>query len=247
MGGSWIILGATSPIARAYASLVASEGDTHIILAGRDSVEMEASAMDMRMRDGAADVQVMAFDANDGNSYAALAERAETLPKPVNVFLAFGQMPEQDAMLAHPAVCAQMIAATYTGAVLALNALTPFFERQKGGEIVVLGSVAGDRGRKKNYLYGSAKAGLHAYVQGIAARLSSFGVRVLLVKPGVIDTGMTWGLKNPPLPLGTPEGLALAIRKKSRRGGVLYFPWFWRYIMLVITHLPRFIFNRLNF
>ncbi len=247
MSGSWIILGATSTIARAFAREVARQRGVTLLLAGRAVTEIEADAADLRLRTHAADVQVIPFDARDTASFQALAQRAQTLPRPVSVFLAFGAMPPQEEMIADAKLCASMITATYTGAVQVLNALTPLLEAQKAGSVVVLGSVAGDRGRKKNYLYGSAKAGLHAFTQGLAARLSGSGVSVLLVKPGVIDTAMTWGLKNPPLPLGQPDGLARACLRRARKGGVLYYPWFWRWVMLIILHLPRRIFNRLNF
>lgn len=247
MSGSWIILGATSTLARAFAREVAKRGDCTLLLAGRAVTEIAADAADLRLRARETQVEVIGFDARDSASIQALAQRAHTLPRPVNVFLAFGTMPPQEEMIADAKLCASMITATYTGAVLTLNALTPLLEEQKAGSVVVLGSVAGDRGRKKNYLYGSAKAGLHAFTQGLAAHLSTAGVSVLLVKPGVMDTAMTWGLKNPPLPLGQPEGLARACLRRAPQGGVLYYPWFWRWIMLILTHLPRRIFNRLNF
>lgn len=245
MTTTWMILGATSAIARAFARRAASEG-CGLILAGRDATELNALATDMILR-GAGHVSVLPFDASHPEAIGNLADAARAASQPVSVFLAFGMMPDENLMTVDADLCARMIDTNYTAPVLALNALLPLFEHQQGGRIVVLGSVAGDRGRKKNYLYGSSKAGLHAYVGGLAARLSAVKVPVLLVKPGVIDTAMTWGLKNPPLPLGTPEGLADACWKKSAKGGVLYYPWFWWGVMTIIKHLPRQIFNRLNF
>lgn len=245
MSGTWIILGATSGMARAFARKAAEE-KCALLLAGRDQNELNILAADLHLR-GSPDVSVINFDARDKHSRTALVEKTKDLPGPISVFLAFGTMPPEEALRHEPDLCAEMMAANYIGAALVLNALTPLFEARKSGSVIVLGSVAGDRGRKKNYLYGSSKAGLHAYVQGLAAHLSDFNVPVLLVKPGVIDTGMTWGLKNPPLPLGTPEGLATACWAKAQKGGVLYFPWFWRFVMLAIIHLPRKIFNKLNF
>lgn len=244
--GTWIILGATSAMARAFARKAASEGCS-LVLAGRDEAELAALAVDAQLR-GAPSVHTLPFEANDPAAIARLAELAQQITAlPLHVFLAFGQMPEETLMRADPALCAQMIHTNYTAAVLAVNALLPVFEHHRAGSIVLLGSVAGDRGRKKNFLYGSSKAGLHAYAQGLAAHLSAFGVPVLLVKPGVIDTAMTWGLKNPPVPIGQPDGLAKACWKKAPKGGTLYYPWFWWGIMTLIRHLPRQIFNRLNF
>lgn len=243
--GTFIILGATSAIARAFTRKAASEGYT-LVLGGRDTEDLAALAQDAQLR-GAPLVQVLPFDASDPAAINDLLTVAKTVPLSLNLFLAFGQMPEEALMRVDPALCASMIATNYTGAVLAVNALLPMFEAQQSGRIIILGSVAGDRGRKKNFIYGSSKAGLHAYAQGLAAHLSAYKVPVLLVKPGVIDTAMTWGLQNPPVPIGTPEGLAEACWKRSAKGGVLYYPWFWFGIMTLIRHLPRFIFNRLNF
>lgn len=245
LSGTWIILGATSAMARAFARKAASEGCA-LVLAGRDVTELEALAVDTGLR-GASMVSTLRFDANDAASIAELATVARTAVLPINVFLAFGQMPDETMMRLDAALCAQMINTNYTAAVLALNTVLPVFESQQSGSIIVVGSVAGDRGRKKNFLYGSSKAGLHAYVQGLAAHLSAYKVPVLLVKPGVIDTAMTWGLKNPPLPLGQPDELAAACWKRAPKGGVLYYPWFWWGIMTIIKHLPRQVFNRLNF
>ncbi len=243
--GTWIILGATSAIARAFARKAASQGCA-LVLAGRDVNELNALAVDAGLR-GAPMVHTLRFDANDPAAIAELAATAKTAVLPISVFLAFGQMPDETLMRIDPVLCAQMIDTNYTAAVLALNAVLPTFENQQSGSIVVLGSVAGDRGRKKNFLYGSSKAGLHAYTGGLAAHLSAFKVPVLLVKPGVIDTAMTWGLKNPPVPLGSPEGLAEACWKRAPKGGTMYYPWFWWGIMTLIKHLPRQIFNKLNF
>lgn len=243
--GTWIILGATSAMARAFTRKAASEGYA-LILAGRDVNELNLLAEDASLR-GAAMATVLRYDASDPAALAELATAAKTAVLPINLYVAVGQMPDEALMRVDPELCANMIDTNYTGIVLAINALLPTFESQQSGQIILLGSVAGDRGRKKNFIYGSSKAGLHAYASGLAAHLSLFKVPVLLVKPGVIDTAMTWGLKNPPVPLGTPEGLADACWKKAPKGGVLYYPWFWWGIMMMIRHLPRQIFNKLNF
>lgn len=250
--GSWIILGATSAIAQAFAREVVrttsarKEPVPPLLLAARNTAALDADAAHLRLTTPAR-IETVVFEAGNTANLETLVETARRLPAPINVFVALGAMPEQDAMRQDSTLFNRMVLATYTGPVQVLNALTPLLEAQRGGAVILLGSVAGDRGRKKNYLYGSAKAGLHAFTQGLAAHLSSFSVSVLLVKPGVIDTAMTWGLKNPPLPLGTPEGLARACLRRASRGGVLFYPWFWRWIMLIITHLPRRIFNKLNF
>lgn len=245
MTGTWIILGASSALAKAFSQEAARHG-AKLLLAGRKPDELEAQAADLRLR-GAADVHCLKFDARDEQDRKALLATLPTLTAPLSVYWAIGSMPEESEMRADSALCRSMLDNNYTSAVLALNALLPQLEAQKAGSVIILGSVAGDRGRKKNFIYGSTKAGLAAYAQGLAAHLSSFNVPVLLVKPGVMDTPMTWGKKNPPLPLGAPAGLGKACWKKANKGGTLYYPWFWQLIMLAIVHLPRKIFNKLNF
>jgi short-subunit dehydrogenase len=120
------------------------------------------------------------------------------------------------------------------------------FEAHKAGRIVVLGSVAGDRGRLSNYVYGSAKAGLHAYLQGLRARLWRSGVTVTTVKPGPVDTAMTYGLDKLPL-LVQPEAVAAACLKAAQQGAEqVYVPVPWRLIMAVIRAIPERIFKRLS-
>lgn len=250
-GGSWIILGATSVVARAFARQRAAEGVSLLILA-RDDAELSALQTDLVLR-GAAKVETTIGDISSLEVQAEIARKAATLPGPVSLFSAIGLMPDHQEMLKEPELLASMMTANTTALMQMTNRLIPLFEDQQAGAIVLLGSVAGDRGRKKNFLYGASKAGLATYAQGLAAHLSAFHVPVLLVKPGVLDTAMTWGLKNPPLPLGQPEGLAHAISRrlaKSRNGsggGSLYYPWFWFGIMTAIKHLPTKIFNKLNF
>ena len=242
---TWLILGATSAIARAFALEAASHG-VRILVAARDVAELEPIASDIRLRTLAA-VDVLRFDAGRAEDRAALVAYAKAAPAPISVFVGFGSMPTEEAMRKDSALFADMVANNFTAAGQVLNELTPLLEAQKAGAVVVVGSVAGDRGRKSNYQYGAAKAAVAAFVGGLAARLSSFNVPVLLVKPGPIDTAMTWGLKGPPLPMGAPGGLAKAIWRKVPKGGVIYYPLIWWPIMRLIQHLPRKVFNKLNF
>jgi short-subunit dehydrogenase len=146
-----------------------------------------------------------------------------------------------------PALASRMIEATYAGPVALLQGLAPQFELQRGGRIVILGSVAGDRGRRKNYLYGSAKAGLATYAEGLRARLLPSGATVTLVKPGFVDTAMTWGLSGLFL-VSTPEKCAAAAMNAALKGREeIYHPGFWRLIMFVIRHIPATVMKRLKF
>ena len=132
-------------------------------------------------------------------------------------------------------------------AVLALH-LAGRFETQGSGVLAVITSVAGDRGRKSNYVYGAAKAGLSTFLEGLAARVHQRHVRVLNIKPGPVDTPMTANLKKSAL-FATPQRVAVDIHRALRDGksGVLYTPWFWRWIMFLIRRVPAPIMRKLSF
>ncbi|HEX5738546.1 MAG TPA: SDR family NAD(P)-dependent oxidoreductase [Hydrogenophaga sp.] len=241
----WLIIGATSAIARACVRELALQG-ADLTLVGRDLSDLEASASDARLR-GAENARALPCDVGDPGARQILLDQALIDETQLNVLVAVGLMPEQDAMDADPALLARMVDATYTGPMALLQGLAPHFQRQAGGQVVVIGSVAGDRGRRKNYLYGSAKAGLATYAEGLRARLFPCGATVTVVKPGFIDTAMTWGLPGLFL-VSSPEDCAKAILKAAKKGqAVLYHPGFWRFIMLIIRHIPPSVMKRLNF
>jgi len=242
---TWVVLGASSTIARAFARAAAAAGDA-VVLAGRDTDDLEATAADLRLRHGAA-VAVRDFDALDfaahGDFVAAVAEGA---PGPLGLFLAFGTMPSQAAINDDRALALATIDANLTGAVSVLQAFAPLLEARGAGHVVVLSSVAGDRGRPKNYVYGAAKAGLSAYLQGLRARLHRAGIGVVTVKPGFVDTAMTFGLPGLFL-IAPPAAVAEAALAAARKGrDVIYTPFFWRWIMLIIRLIPERIFKRLD-
>ncbi len=134
----------------------------------------------------------------------------------------------------------------YTGAVSVLHRLAPYLEEQGDGHVVVLSSVAGDRGRLKNYVYGSAKAGLNAYLQGLRARLFRRGVSVTTVKPGFMDTDMTWGIEGMFLVASPDQAARACLKAAGKRRHVVYVPFFWWGIMTIIRHIPEFIFKKMN-
>lgn len=245
MKDHWLILGASSSIARAFAREAAGLG-AEVTLAGRDIDDLQASARDVELR-GASRVKVLTCDAADPASRAACIADAVIADTKLNVLLAIGYMPEQEAMDADPALTDAMITGTYSGPLALLQGLAPHFERQQGGRVVIIGSVAGDRGRRKNYLYGSAKAGLATYAGGLRARLFPSGATVTLVKPGFVDTAMTWGLPGLFL-VASPEACARAIMRSANKGKAeIYHPFFWRLIMLIIMHIPATVMKRLKF
>ena len=241
-GNTWLILGGSSSVARAFAFEAAQDG-ADVILAGRDTDDLARTAADLKVRTGR-DATALAFDATDYDSHGQFVETCRGKAERLHVFLAFGIMPSQKETDEDFGLAKAMVATNYVGAVSILERLAPIMETQGQGHVVVLGSVAGDRGRLRNYLYGSTKAALHTYLEGLRARLYRSGVRVLTIKPGVLDTAMTWGLPRLPFP-ATPEVFARAALAHVKRGSeIAYVPGIWRLIMFVIRTIPERFFKR---
>ncbi len=244
MAESWIILGATSSMARAFARAVAERGCA-VFLAGRDMDDLKATAADCRQR-GAALAEALPFDARRPEGFAALIARLEREEGQINAAVFVGSMPDQAAIDADPALIDGVVADNLAGPARFLQMLAPVLEARGGGTVVGVGSVAGDRGRLGNYVYGAAKAGFHTYLSGLRNRLGRAGAHVLTVKPGFVDTAMTWGLEGMFL-VAPPEKVAADIlRAVDRRRNVIYTPFFWRWIMLVIRAIPEPIFKKLS-
>lgn len=244
MTQNWIILGATSSMARAFARAVAQEGH-RVFLAGRDMSDLAASAADCTVR-GAAYAQAFAFDARDPASFHALIERVEQEDGAINCAVFIGSMPAQSEIDAAPEMIEGVVADNYTGPAMFLQMLAPKIEARQCGTVVGVGSVAGDRGRIGNYVYGSAKAGFHTYLSGLRNRLGRCGAHVLTVKPGFVDTAMTWGIEGMFL-VASPDKIAADLLKAvASRRNVLYTPFFWRFIMVIIKAIPEPIFKKMN-
>ena len=249
MSTAVLIIGGSSTIARALARLLAAQG-RGIILAGRDLPDLDASAADLRIRFGVPAVAA-AFDALAFDTHAPfLAECAQLLPGGLDgIVLNHGLLPDQPDTQRDFALCRRTIDTNYTSFVSLLNLAANHFEARRSGFLCAVSSVAGDRGRQSNYLYGSTKAALSAYLQGLRNRLHPAGVRVLTVKPGFVDTAMTWGkLKNPTSPLvAQPDRVAADIDRAIRyRRDVIYTPWFWWPIMRIVKSIPEGVFKRLK-
>jgi NAD(P)-dependent dehydrogenase (short-subunit alcohol dehydrogenase family) len=245
IGDVWLILGGSSSIGRAFAEVVAAAG-SDVILAGRDVADLERTAADVAIRTGRrADVLAFdaeAFDSHDEFATACFGDGARRL----NVFVLFGVMPGQDEIDGAFELARRTVHVNYLGAVSILSRLAPHLEAQGGGRVVVLSSVAGDRGRPKNYVYGSAKAGLNAYLQGLRARLWRRGVTVTTVKAGYLDTDMSFGHPGMFL-VASPEACAKACLNAAEKGReVIYFPRFWWVVMTIIKAIPERVFKRLD-
>ncbi|HEY8574526.1 SDR family NAD(P)-dependent oxidoreductase [Phenylobacterium sp.] len=245
MTGHVIVLGATSAMAEATARLYAAEGAS-LTLVGRQAERLEAIAADLKAR-GASAVDTAVEDLGQAKAPAKrLSDWAggRTVDAVLLFYGVLGDQARAESDLDH---AAEVLQVDFTSAALWSLAAASLLEGQGRGALVVVGSVAGDRGRQSNYVYGAAKGGLGVLVQGIAHRLAlrNSGARAVLVKPGFVDTPMTDRMaKGGPL-WATPEAVAKIVRRAAERGGpVQYAPGFWRLIMLVIRVIPSAIFHK---
>jgi len=241
---TWLVLGASSAIARALARETARRG-ADVILAGRDNDDLQRTAADIRAAyDVGAGVQK--FDTLDHEGHESLAAALTELPGVLNIAFCAGIMPEQTDMDADATLAARCMDTNLTGAIFALQTLAPLLEKRRCGTIIGFGSVAGDRGRLKNYVYGASKSGLHTYLAGLRNRLGRVGVHVMTVKPGFVDTAMTFGLPGMFL-VAQPESIAVAcLNAAAKRRDVIYTPWFWCIIMTIICAIPERVFKKLS-
>jgi len=240
-----LIIGATSAIAQALARQFAQRR-AHLILWGRSAEKLETIAADLRTRYSAT-VLVEAFDFGDFTQHAPALDR--TLADGAGLDTAIvchGSLSDQAACEADFQIAEQELRLNCLSALSFLTVLANRFEQQGHGTIAIISSVAGDRGRGSNYVYGTAKAALTTFAQGLRNRLFSKGVHVLTVKPGFVDTPMTAHLPKGPL-FASPEQVARdIIRAIDHRKCVLYTPWFWRWIMLIIKAIPEPVFRKLR-
>lgn len=238
-----VILGATSTIARGIASAFARRGYP-LLLGGRNLEETSRLASDFKVRHGV-EARAFCFDAEGEDPARAL----EALPpgRPLaGVVVCFGLLGEQEQATRDPQSAARIIQVNLGAAVALLTPLANQLEEQGRGFVAALASVAGDRGRQSNYIYGSAKGGLAIFLQGLRQRLSKRRVTVTTIKPGFVDTRMTWGLPGLFL-VAAPERVGeLAVRAILAGKPVVYLPWFWRWIMLIIRAIPERVFQRLK-
>ncbi len=241
-----IIIGATSAIAGACARLWAAQGAS-LFLVGRDAEKLDVLAGDLFVR-GAPAVHKFLMDANDVPAHSAMVAAAvRTLGCLDVALIAHGTLPDQSACQADAAVAVREFMSNGTSAIALLTALANEFERQRSGAIGVITSVAGDRGRPSNYLYGSAKAAVSVFCEGLRARLHSSGVSVTDIRPGFVATPMTQGLPLPALLLARPEAVAERIVAGiDRKRDLVYAPAFWSAIMLIVRFIPPIVFKRIH-
>jgi decaprenylphospho-beta-D-erythro-pentofuranosid-2-ulose 2-reductase len=238
-----LIVGAKSDIAKEVARVYAKQG-YNLYLAARETDSLEAFANDITIRHGIS-VSLKVLDMVDFENHEDFYNSLE--PKPHGVIVVAGYMVEQKVCEATLSETLETINVNYTGAVSLLNSVANDMEQRKSGFIVGVSSVAGDRGRKANYIYGSAKAGFSAYLSGLRNRLFESGVSVLTVKPGFVATKMTEGLDLPKRLTAQPQEVAKDIFQAQQKGqNTLYTKWIWRYIMLIIKHIPESLFKKMS-
>jgi len=239
------IFGATSGIAECVGREYAKRGDCLYIVA-RDTQRLDAIARDLRVR-GAAAVHTSGFRAEDRKSHGQLvADIWQALGQVDVALVAHGILPNQEACESDPDVALTSLETNAISVASILGWIANRFQAQGSGTIAVISSVAGERGRSSNYVYGAAKALVDAYASGLRHRLYKSNVKVTLIKPGFVDTRMTAHLSKGPLWVSADRAGRLIVRAVDRGRSTAYVPAFWRYIMWVVRSLPERIFLRTN-
>lgn len=243
-----ILCGATSAVAVALGRRLAARG-WRLHLLGRDVGRLEAIAADLRVR-GAAAVSCSPFDAADIPAIPAVFTAAvRALPAPLDgAIVCHGFLPDESGRLPSPEELRRSIDVNFISVAILLSLAAEHLAGRRGAFLAAISSVAGDRGRQSNFCYGSAKAGLSAWLSGLRNRLQPSGIRVLTIKPGIIDSPMTAGLTvGPKALITTPDAVAADIERAIlRNADVVYTPWFWLPIMTVIRAIPEPVFKRLR-
>lgn len=241
-----LIAGATSAIGQATARLLAKDACSFFLVA-RDSIKLDAVVSDLRAR-GAERVETLIGDLNDRRVQKLSVERSVAALGNLDLFLLFFGTLSDQAQCEHVTDrIAEELTTNFVSAATLLNDVARPMEARRSGTIAVVSSVAGDRGRKSNYIYGSAKAGLTAYLEGLRNRLFVSGVHVLTIKPGIVDTPMTENLKSRPLVVGPARVARDIYRAVQRKKDVIYTPLRWKFVMCVIRKIPERLFKRMNF
>lgn len=241
--GYVLIIGAKSDIAKAVARVYAANG-YDLILAARKSKELEGFAKDLKIR-SSKDVSCVDIDVLDFASHNKFYE--DLVERPVGVVVAAGYLGDQEKAQSDFEESQKIVDTNYTGIVSVLNIIANDFEKRESGFIVGISSVAGDRGRKSNYVYGSSKAALTAYLSGLRNRLFDSGVHVLTVKPGFVATKMTEKMDLPERLTAKPDEVAKAIFHAQKSGkNVVYTKGMWKWIMLTIKNIPEWKFKKMS-
>ena len=238
-----LILGGTSDLGKALARRYAEAG-YNLIIAGRNTEELDKNAKDIEIRHSVS-VDSVYFDVLDLASHQAFFD--QFTEKPSGVISVIGYLGDQEKGASNQDHAQLILNSNYAGLVSIFSIIAESYKGLRSGFLVGVSSVAGDRGRKSNYLYGSAKAGFTAYLSGLRNAMFEHNVHVLTVKPGFINTSMTVGMDLPAALTKQPDEVADDIFKAQQKGrNTCYSGWYWQFIMLIIRHIPEFIFKRLS-
>lgn len=242
-----VIIGATSLIAEHCARVWCRQINIHLVLVARSSERLELIAEDLKIRNSKLKVDCHTIDFTDANAIKDLVERINNNGLVNIVLIAHGTLPDQSAAEDNICIVSESMKINAISPVLFAEAFAGPMISANGGSIALIGSVAGDRGRKSNYIYGSAKGLLELYAQGLRHRFTGTNVDAIIIKPGPTNTAMTAHLKLEGQRLANADVVAeLVVRGIERRRSVVYAPRRWAYIMFIIRNLPGWLFNRLN-
>lgn len=241
-----LVIGATSTVAGRCARLWAARGNA-LYLVARDEERLKVSGVDLKVR-GAREAYIHCIDLNNRELHAAMLDAASAAMGSIDIVLiAHGTLPQQEACERSVSKTLAEINTNALSTISLLTLLANRFEERRAGAIAVISSVAGDRGRASNYIYGSAKAMITAFTSGLRQRLHKSDVAVVTIKLGFVDTPMTASFKKGVLwatPAGVAEKIVQAI---DERKGEVYVPGFWWAVMTVIKAIPQRFFNKMNF
>jgi NAD(P)-dependent dehydrogenase (short-subunit alcohol dehydrogenase family) len=239
-----LLVGATSDIGHATAAVYARAG-WRVILAARDPARAKRNAADISVRSGKPE-ELMTLDLLKPESFAGFIDALPILPD--TVVSVVGELGEQKVSEGDPAISQRILRANFEGPALLLGLFAERFQKRGSGTLVGVSSVAGDRGRATNYIYGSAKAGLTAFLSGLRNRLSKEGVRVITVKPGFVNTRMTAGMNLPKALTAEPDEVGNAIFQAAevKHKDVVYVRWIWWPIMSAIMSIPEGVFKKMK-
>lgn len=242
-----VIIGATSSIAQECAKLWLKESPKHLILVVRNKEKAQRVLDDLQVRSPQSKIEIVETEFIDA---VEIEKTIRDIAKQGAIHIALiahGSLPEQVDCQTDIVLCKETLDINGISPVLFAESLAKVMEKAKQGTIAMIGSVAGDRGRKSNYIYGSAKGLVSRYTQGLQHRFASSPIKVVLIKPGPTDTPMTTPLKQKGMKMASAKGVAKNIVEGIAKGkAVIYTPGKWQFIMLVIQHIPNIIFNKLE-
>ena len=242
-----VIIGATSAIAEHCARLWLEKQSADLTLVGRDAQRIERVATDLKIRSPQSEIRIVQAEFLNPEAINATVENIVTSGRVDIVLIAHGSLPDQPECQNELLSCRDALEINGISPVLYAEAFAKEMEKSNHGTIALIGSVAGDRGRKSNYVYGAAKGLVTRYAQGLQHRFASSGVKVVLIKPGPTATPMTVHLKEKGAKLAPVEGVAKQIVEGVEAGKpVIYAPGKWWLVMMIIRHLPAFVFNKMN-